>query len=264
MIICKNGTEHTHESVTDSKICWGVLSGYVSRPVSPAPAPASTPVASWRLGPARPKQVNYVGILKGDQDFAAGLTAGACSDYIDSLLKKKGTPVTAPTPPLSTLTYRQERTKRQDFILGLLPEIPDGYFAVSPDGTDANIHFIRIKRPTAGQYRNCVKVQTQHSEVLDNKFIYNIGADRIWEKRGFGDEIEQDLLYLFADWQGSAMRYSRLIGKCCRCNLVLTDGRSRHYGIGPDCDDIWTWVINVVDEKNDGLSYEDLVRLGRV
>jgi hypothetical protein len=44
----------------------------------------------------------------------------------------------------------------------------------------------------------------------------------------------------------------------------LTDDRSRHYLIGPDCDDKpqWKWVIEEVDDKNDGLSYEQLVARG--
>ena len=191
-ITCRNGgTTHTHLSVVESKVCFGVLGGAPSGTVV---APVSPPVEG-----ATHRQVQYVGTLGGDQDYAAGLTKKTCSDYINSLLAKGKKPVTAPTPAPApapvpsyrTTVYRQERTKRQDFILGLLPGIPDGYFAVSPDGSDAKVSFIRVKRPKSGEYKNCVKVQTQHSEQLDNKFIYNMTRDSIWEKRGCGNEIEE-------------------------------------------------------------------------
>jgi hypothetical protein len=232
-ILCKNGPQHTHYSVAESRACW----------TGTAPAPYSPPAPPVLLASA--KQIEYVRTLGGDPLYAAKLTGGRdgqCSEYIKSLLAKKGSPVTAPT------TTRQTRTKQQEFILGLLPMIPDGYFAVSPSGDDSDVTFVRVKRPSGGRLKGCTKIQTQHSEVLDDKFIYFPGSDTIWEKRGHAAEIEDTIKFLFTDYQGAAMRYARLIGKCCRCNKALTDARSRWYGIGPDCEQVFAWVIEQVDE----------------
>jgi hypothetical protein len=237
-IICKNGDVHTHDTVYQSKICWGVIKGFVSRPVSPTPV----------LEPATANQIRYVGTLGGDADYAAGLDKKGCSEYIKSLLANKGKPVTADISA-PTARPKQERTKRQEFILDMIKLVPDGYFAVTPDGTDSNVTFLRVKRPTSGRLKGCLKVQTQHSEVLDDKFIYFTGSDRIWEKNGYSNEIEEALMFLMADWQGATMRYSRLIHKCCRCNLALTDDRSRWYGIGPDCEQVWPWMIEAIHDS---------------
>jgi hypothetical protein len=236
-ILCRRGgTEHHHDSVLESKICWGVI----SRSSAPASGYVSHPVSPPRVDPATPKQIAYVGTLGGDEAHARTLDKTRCSAYIKELLAKKG------AEPVST-PVKQTRTKRQDFIIGLLPSIPDGYFAVSPDGTDSNVIFLRKKCPTSGKLKGCTKIQSQHGEQLEDELIYYPGSDRLWLKNYFDDKVEEAVMFLFADYKGAAMRYARLIGKCCRCNKPLTDKRSRWYGIGPDCEGEWPWMLEDVE-----------------
>lgn len=240
-MICKNGTPHQHETVYQSKVCWGVI----ARPV---PAPVIRPV----IAPATASQISYVGILKGDQDYAAGLGKLKCSEYIDSLKRKKpAVTVTAPT-----------RSPKSKFIIdNLLGDLPNGYFAVQKED-GANITFLRVSRPKHGNYKDAVKVQTIHGPNMADAWVYHQNRDRLFIKHGAAPAIEENIMLVFTDWQAAAMRYARLIGKCARCNLRLTDDRSRHYGIGPICDKVWTSYIERVDEQEGG-SFEHLRSIGK-
>jgi hypothetical protein len=35
---------------------------------------------------------------------------------------------------------------------------------------------------------------------------------------------------------------------CSKCGKKLTHGRSRYYGIGPECEEFWPEVINFINE----------------
>lgn len=239
--ICKNGAEHRHTTVEEARRCWFPPA---------APPPPTVPVA----GPVRPythtepstdAQHRYVEILRGDVGRARLMSKRECSEYIDRL-KKEPKPVTAPAaPPPSS---RREATPKQKMIAELLKGVPDGRFAVRLDESDP-WKFVRISRPkenARSHYRGSIKVQTQHGPSLsDPKFVvWPSGQISCYEY-----SIEDTLLLLVADFRGAARAYARELGRCCRCATELTDSKSRHYGIGPECEKEWPWIIEMVDQE---------------
>lgn len=148
---------------------------------------------------------------------------------------------------------------RLDLIKGMIDLVPDGYYATQKE-SGATVDFLRISRPTRGKFAGTLKVQTQHSERWENVLILWPGGT--WSTFDF--RAIDMLLLVIADHHTCARRYSVELQACCRCNTQLTDDRSRHYLIGPECEKHWPWALEEVDnmEENLGLTYEQLVDRG--
>lgn len=245
-MICKNGSVHKHETVFESKLCWGII----KPPPSPTP-PA--PVVRYATGP----QLKLVGDLNGDKLYAAKLTVPKCSEYIDQLkAARKEAPKVDATPD-----------PRLRMVEGLITQIPDGYYAVQRDAGEA-ITFLRISRPkptSRSRYAGALKIQTQHGPRLqDDAVQWPSGR---WSFYNYGEGWMLDkLLLLCSDHFSAALRYAHKLNHCMRCNTELTDDRSRHYGIGPECEtkNGWGWVIDRTDDMHDGLSFETLRARGLI
>lgn len=244
-MLCKNkGYEHTHATVVESKICWGLLPPLVHRPLPPS------------VRHATPRQVSYAVNLGGVKSLVERMTLEQASEYIDGLKKGKIMEPTSPSIPRPTpypapvRRSRVEDDPRVSMIEAMIAGVPSGYFAVTPSG-DSEVTFMRLSRPTRGKFAGTVKLQTQHSDNLVIKAT-RWPSGRWWLAN---TDIIELFLLLIADYQGAALRYSQLIHNCCICNKSLTDSRSRHYGIGPDCETRAPWVIAWVDEQNDGRAY---------
>lgn len=254
-IICKNGPEHQHESVIESKICWGVI--------APAPKPVVAPPTSATLPNKAPSpaQLDLVEKLGGDRAYAAKLEGGwngSCSKYITRLKGGSGvsSPATSPVPREKT-----ESEKRLDMIAGLIGSVPSGYYAVRPE-EGAAIYFMRISRPEKGKYNGALKVQKVIGNAFGTKLeeVACYWPSKRWSV--YSPLVVEKLMLLIADSRTAALLYGKEIGRCCRCNAVLTDKRSRHYSIGPDCEEFWPHIIESVDERNDGHTYEWLAHRG--
>lgn len=246
---CKNGPVHQHSTVTESKICWGLIA---------PPAPVAAPAKSWQTPRATQRQLDYVRDLGGDIKFASSLSVERCSKYIDNLKAKKAT---APVERRAVVT-----DPRLDMVKALLPRVPSGYYAVQKQAGDA-IKFIRISRPKvranvrSNRFAGATKIQTQHGPRLEEAgALWPSGSWSIWDHF-----LPDALLLLVSDHHTAARRYAKEIGNCMRCNADLTDDRSRHYGIGPECEqkDGWEWAIEIVDEEH-GASYEQLKARGLI
>jgi hypothetical protein len=253
MFTCKNPARpvHQHSLVIEAKQCWGLIPGFQA-PTPPAPV---APAVRY----ATPRQIAFVKDLGGDEVRAQAMTISECSAYIDVLKKApKETPVTAtPAAPDPRLTM----------IEGLITMIPDGYYALQADSGD-DITFMRLSRPKPTRSRPNpmqLKIQTQHGPRLEELAAQWPSGKWSFYKYSQGWTLDK-LLLLCADHHTSAMRYAKELGKCCRCNCELTDPRSRHYGIGPECEtkNGWGWVIDVVDSRHDGRSFETLLHLGLI
>lgn len=243
-IRCKNGDPHTHETVEETRRCW--YRKYF--PASAAPFAASSPVPPTEP-PVTERQLAYIRDLNGDPVHAAKLTKKQASEYIDRLLQAK----------------RDEGTKvstdpRLDMVKGMLDLVPDGYYAAAPDGPGGHVDFVRISRPTKGRFKGSLKVQTQHSEVWKEALILWPSGQWSVYRRSAVDT----LLLVIADTKTCAKRYGIEVQACMRCNKALTDDRSRHYLVGPECETKhgFTWPIEEADEANNGMSYEQLVARG--
>lgn len=244
--ICKNGRPHTHASVQEARECWG----FASSPALPTVA-ATPPVPPTVSAPAiTVPQLNYIEVLHGDLAYARTLSKTEASKYIDRLKKDKerrGRMEAATKAPLDP---------RLPLIEGMLDMIPDGYFATQAE-EGAKINFLRINRPTRGKMKDSLKLQTQHGPRWENAVV-------LWPSGNWSIYNRTALDYMMlviADPTGCGRRYGKL-GHCCRCNCELTDERSRHYGIGPECEKHWPSMIAQVDDINGGMSYEQLSAAG--
>lgn len=241
MFNCKNGPVHKHSTVHESKICWGLITVPVTVPAAPSPTPPPTSFGGRVYRPS-PRQTKYIRDLGGDVSHAFSLgTFDGVGAYITSLENQRDQRRRAVADP------------RLDMLKALIPGVPDGYFAVQEqDG--APITFLRTSHPKSGKFLGSLKIQEQHGPRWEEVAV--LWPSDKWSV--YKTTAVDALMLLVVDYQGAAMRYAWQIGKCCRCNSPLTDDRSRHYGIGPECDDYWTWVIEMVDERNDGHSFEYL------
>lgn len=245
------GVEHYHATVSESKACWGVVSAAVRPSAHPAPTAfsSSTPMASER-------QVKYLVDLGCDLPrMARFVSRHDASTLIDELLaEKRGAhPVTPPveeppTPPVVT-PKPVESDFRHEMIKGILPGIPDGYYAVAKGDDSDHIDFIRLSRPKHGKYRGTLKIQSIHGAFGDGRLeirgaLWPSGSLSIYDKRYL-----DPLMTLIADHQGAALLYGRKIGRCARCNSRLTDETSRHYGVGPECIKHVQWIVDKVDAE---------------
>ena len=236
-ILCRNGSEHKHHSVYESKVCWGI----VSRPTPPPPV-SRTLSDDMATDP----QVDYLVDLGESRYYAKSLTKAQASQRIKDIKSGKVKPVLAPDEPHKV---DSPKTTKTDLILGLLDMIPKGYYAVQADETSPII-FMRCARPKNKRYTQPdVKFQTQHGPRFEDAWaLWPSGEVSI-----FKTGIEDSILLLIADYQGAMHRYAERIGNCMRCNTELTDPRSRHYGVGPDCEEMGMyWVIDQVDEECGG------------
>jgi uncharacterized protein DUF6011 len=205
-IVCKNGPEHTHNSVDEARTCWGRHRS----PVVDAPAVPSIP--------------GFVGTV--------GASAGA---GVGPTTPDAGAAATPPAPFAA-----QPRTI---VPLPMLAATPDGYFAVRLDDNDP-YRFIRIKRPQPRKgvrtnHLGCIKVQSQHSDTLRELMIYRpLGAledkpqEMLWVSN---TALEKYVILVLVDPMGAGLAYARELEHCCICGKTLTDENSRHYGIGPEC-----------------------------
>lgn len=248
---------HEHETVEQVRACWAgakvpVLVGPSGASTAPSPAPATTPitVSHPSRGTVTDAQLQYIESLDGDVIHAYKLSYQDAHKYINELKQKKK-------------ESRRVDDPRLEMIKGMIDFIPDGYYATAKDGEGGHVDFLRIKRTTKATRRlpaGVLKIQTQHSERWEDALLlYPSGRWYVFRRAA----IEMVLLVI-ADHKTCARRYGIEVQACQRCNKTLTDDRSRHYLIGPECEQKHggAMVIEEVDDLNDGLSFEQLVARG--
>lgn len=246
-IRCKNGTEHSHESVAESRRCWQGRYAPVAAPPLPA-SPPPPPVVYVR--PVSERQMEYVRRYNGDPTYASKLSYDEAYKYVNQLISDYRSSRRAPavTDP------------RLDMITAMLDGVPDGYYATAADGEGGHVDFLRVSRPKKGRFNGSVKIQTQHSDLWKEALIYwPSGQWSVWKRNAI-----DILLMVIADNKTCAMRYAIEVQSCCMCNKTLTDDRSRHYLVGPICDkkDRGIQLCQQVDDVNGGQTYEELVAFG--
>lgn len=140
---------------------------------------------------------------------------------------------------------------RMDIIVPLLTNVKEGYYATETgDGRYNDLRFFRISRPKKGNYAGNVKIQWQLADSWELAMLVRPNGT-FWEPRSLPFSMVDYLLNIVVDASGCARRYAKEIDKCCRCNTTLTDERSRHYGIGPECEKYWPHIINLVDQEDE-------------
>lgn len=230
---CKNGPEHRHNTREQARVCWGIGGA----PTRPAYVPPAAPVRPYGGSDCpTPRMLRYVGYLGGDSILAASFSFKQCSDYIDRLKKEK-TKVTE-----SVSAHREQKGKVPPELLKL---VEPGRYAVRADAAHPYT-FIRVSHPKTGNYKDAIKVQTQHADRLSapKLVIWPSGKVSLYDVT-----IEDPLLLVVADRQGAARAYAKELGRCARCGVELTDEQSRRYGIGPECIKHWPWMAVLAEEE---------------
>lgn len=147
-----------------------------------------------------------------------------------------------PTQPVVRASLRQNEWGMK------IPEvmvrgIRDGRYAVK---VDTDHVFIRMSHPTHGKSKGCTILQTQHSDFYKPLItFYPTGSLAVFQR---SPRIEQALLMIAADPYTAALAYGKELGCCSRCGRELTDERSRHYSIGPECEKHWPELITYINE----------------
>lgn len=257
-MLCRNNevwpNYHTHQKAEESRRCWfpdtrvSTPPIAASRPVSvpPMPTPPAPVAVASSVRMATESQINFVRRLGGDPVHAAKLTLQECSKYIERL-------------KAATEGRKLPVDPKLEMIKGMLDMVPDGYYAAQKD-LGGHVDFIRISRPTRGKYKGSLKIQTQHSDKWAEAVIkWPSGSWSVYK------DITEALMLVVSDHRTCQKRYSIEVQACGHCNTALTDDRSRHYLVGPICVEKYDlhWVIEEVDDANDGLSFEQLVARGK-
>jgi hypothetical protein len=254
-MICTNGNKaHSHATVIESKICYGLL---------PDPSLAAA-LVGHAPEPVTPRQLAYIIDLGGNEAFAKTLTKKSASAEIDRLKKEPKMAVARyvhaePTPAYMVPPAPEPRDNRLEMVEMLIDSVRDGHYAVQPDSLTPYT-FLRISRPKKGRYAGTVKFQTQHSEAYQTVAAIYPSDKRM---RLYGGPVVLDrILQVIANSTEAARAYAKELNHCCRCNKELTDERSRHYGIGPECEKVWPDMLGSVDLENNGFTYEQLRAAG--
>lgn len=97
-----------------------------------------------------------------------------------------------------------------------------------------------IRLYPAGQgsaYQGCIQVKEEDGERRWIGRIDRDGKFTISPKFPNTTAIRDKLRELSSDPLGTATKHGRLMGRCCFCNIRLTDERSTQMGYGPVCAD---------------------------
>jgi hypothetical protein len=214
----------------------------------PVPAPPVAASPSVYVKPISPGQKSYINDLGGHWEVDWSYDRAS-----EEIVRLKG----GGGRPTSSHVSQDPRLK---IIENMLQMIPDGYYATAPDGVGGHVDFLKLARPQRGRFKGCIKISTQHSERWQERIIgWPSGQWSVYQQN-----VIDMVLLVIADYHSCARRYAIEKQACCVCNTALTDDRSRHYLIGPDCEkkERWAHVLEEVDNINMGLSFEDLVSRG--
>jgi hypothetical protein len=214
------------------------------------------PVANYRaVEPITERQLNYAcNILGGSKAYAVTLSKTAASKWIDDLKRgsaaanTKAQPEPQPVVPAPV----QDRWSQWQYQtpLAMVEKVKDARFAVRHDDNEP-YKFLRITRPTHGKKKGALVIQSQHSDLYkDCVIVWPSGRVSTFDKRP-----DSYLLLVVADPTTASRRYGQELGRCCSCGRELTDGRSIHYGIGPECEKSWPEIIMQVDDEYGGVEY---------
>lgn len=217
--------KHKHDTVHEARVCYGILEALTT----------TAPALRDRAGSMSHSQELYLRSLGATDRHLrdahnSRLSMALASALIDAF--KKG-----------MVKDMAVTTEQAEFAKGMFPSIPSGYFCVPLPSEADRLFFVRVSRPKFGRHKGNQRLQIQSgNSLMPAAVLFESGA--WWQSSPRAPEI---VLILVADYQGAAVRYARERKKCARCNSDLTDPRSRHYGIGPECETYWPWFIEAVN-----------------
>lgn len=148
-------------------------------------------------------------------------------------------------------------------IQTMIRRIPEGYFATAPAGENGHHDFLRIKTQQGkrSHWNGALTVQTLHGDKWSDPAIAFWPSERISVYR---EPVIEMVMLILQDYKTAGLRYAIMLEKCMRCGKQLTDDRSRHYLVGPECENKheYTWPIAFADEWNEA-TFEQLRHVGK-
>lgn len=180
-------------------------------------------------------------------------------------------PVVQPTPIVAPVVETPAPERRRSYvsddpllamITGMVQMIPEGYYATAPNGENGHCDFVRIhtSKSRKSRYYNSLVIQTQHSDKWEVRMVLWSGTGK-WSV--YSPRVIDYLMEIVSDYKSCGIRYAVMLKHCMRCNKELTDDRSRHYLVGPECETKhkFNWPVLMADELNEK-SFETLRHLG--
>lgn len=120
-----------------------------------------------------------------------------------------------------TVSDKIEWLRTQPKLTRNLPDVPAGRYAVTSNFPDEHTVFVKVDRPSEGQYAGRTFVSVQAGDSLHKMY---------------GDAAWGLLRKILADGpKNASIRYGRELEKCGVCGRSLTVKASRDAGIGPKC-----------------------------
>lgn len=166
------------------------------------------------LRPASEKAIDYLVSLSASRTpHVAEDVIRAWANTVDrSIVSEKIDALKAMAPAQSALIATQDATRPTE-------EVPAGRYAVT--GDEGQTVFVRVDRPTEGQWKGYTFVKIQAGDDLHR---VSRATSFALQRKILADGVQESML-----------RYGREIGSCGHCGRTLTNDESRQAGIGPVC-----------------------------
>lgn len=217
--------------------------------------------ARWAFEPATPKQLAAVQRMAEERDLGYQTPtmkwqASNLISQMSSIPKVAPQPQAQPDPEPEPTEHPEptpQREKVEPLPLMMVSKITDGRYAITADDNTETL-FLRkyTHKPDAvNRLAGCTVLQHRIAEDWNNHTIYwPSGGTTTISSRYKGTVLPEAWAQVFIDPQGAAHRFSEREHRCCSCGTNLTDARSRHFGIGPECEksrpDVIGWVTETI------------------
>lgn len=222
-----------HPTANDARLC---QTGQLKTQLAPVVIFTGEPTPSEA-------QLRYIKDLGGDVAHASTLSRRAASDLIGQLKASNRA---------AQAVKKAAKVIDTSLVPAILLEmVPEGNYAVRAREGEPYV-FLRITRPTTGQYSGYTKIQTRHGDNLKLRLLIEpsghqklIGSPFIQNRR-----IDWFVKLLLGEYRTAAIAFGRYLEQCSNCGATLTDARSRHYAVGPECEKSRGDIIAEVEDTD--------------
>ncbi|AXH68146.1 hypothetical protein SEA_TEATEALATTE_89 [Gordonia phage Teatealatte] len=221
--------------------------------------PPPAPLKPWQTRPATQRQLDAVERMAAERDLDYELPKlGWQASNLISMMggMKKPTPPPQPQPafeppPEPAPDPEPAAQKVYDPLpLMMVSQITDGRYAITADDNTETIFLRKVTHKADAK-----NTRMAGATVLQHRIAEDWNSHTVYWPSGqvsqYSNSYKNTILpeawaQVFVDPQGAAHRFAEREHRCCSCGTNLTDARSRHYGIGPECEkarpDVIGWV----------------------
>ncbi|QFG08568.1 hypothetical protein PBI_ASERPROCKY_82 [Gordonia phage ASerpRocky] len=215
----------------------------------------------WHRRPATQRQLAAIERMADERNVdydkpALGWQASNLISMLGTIPKAAPPPQPQPTPVVEEVAAEEVEPepavkKAYDPLpLMMVSQITDGRYAVTADDNTETIFLRKTSHKS-----NAKNTRMAGATVLQHRIAEDWNSHTVYWPSGQvsqysnsykGTILPEAWAQVFVDPQGAAHRFAEREHRCCSCGTNLTDARSRHYGIGPECEkarpDVIGWV----------------------